>query len=174
MQREKKIRDAQEFGEKFKGLGCLFLADFVGMDVAQMTKVRKDLKKINADFKVLKNSVLRIASQGTPVEALKDRFVGPNAVIIGPDDAQQVAKLLVSMGKDIPSFKIKAGLIGGRVIEPSEVAKIATLPSKQALLGQLVGLLKGPEMRLVTVLSHSLSRLLGTLNAIKEKKEKEA
>jgi large subunit ribosomal protein L10 len=174
MQKERKIRDAKEFAEKFRESHCLFLADFLGMNVAQMTRVRRELKRVNAEFKVLKNSVLRIASRGTPVEVLKERFVGPNVVILARDDAPEVAKVLTTISKDIPNLKIKAGLVGGRIVEPQDVARIATLPSRQVLLAKLVGTLEGPEIRLLFVLSHSIARLLATLNAIKEKRQKEA
>lgn len=172
MERARKIKEAKEFGEKFKDPETLFLTDFVGMSVAQMTRVRKELKRIDAQFKVVKNSVLKIASKGTPVEKLIDRFVGPNAIVLSRNDPSKVAKILINISKEIPNFKVKVGLIKNRVIEGEEVGKIAALPSREVLLGQLFGLLRGSQVRLVNALSYNLFKLIATLNAIKEKKEK--
>jgi large subunit ribosomal protein L10 len=141
------------------------------MNVAQITKLRRELDNAGGEFKVTKNTLLRIASTGTQAEALKDDFVGPNAVVYSYKDPVAVAKVLASISKETPKLKVKSGLLGARKIGAQDIATLATLPSREVLIGKFLGLLIGMPQRLVGALSWNLTQLMLTLTAIKTQKE---
>jgi large subunit ribosomal protein L10 len=174
LERQKKEQVVEELGAKLKELNYMFLTEYSGMNVAQLTKLRRELRGVDAEFSVVKNSLLRIASEGTKAEALKDRFAGPNAIICINKDPTSTAKVIAGLSKEMPNLKLKAGYLGDRAISVEEILKLATLPSREALIGQLMGLLQGMPQRLVYVLSGNLNKLMWTLNAIKTKKEEAA
>lgn len=171
MEKQKKHKVVDELSAKLKNLNYMFLTDYSGMNVAQVTRLRRELRNVGVEFNVVKNTLLRIASQGTRAEALKKEFVGPNAIITIPEDPVSAAKVLAGVAKDMPKLKLKAGFLKDKVISPEEILKLATLPTRDVLLARLVGLLQGMPQKLVYVLSGNTSKLMMTLNAIKMKKE---
>ena len=174
MERQKKEQVVGELEERLKKLDSMFLAEYSGMSVAQMTKLRRELRNVGVEFNVVKNSLLRIASAGTKAEALKDKFFGPNAIICINKDPSAAAKVLAGVAKEMPNLKLKAGYLGAKVITVADILKLATLPSKEQLVSQLLGLLQGMPQRLVYVLSGNLNKLVWTLSAIKTQKEEAA
>ena len=174
MERQKKEQVVEELGAKLKGLNYMFLSEYSGMSVAQLTKLRRELRGVDVEFSVVKNSLLRIASTGTPAEVLKDQFTGPNAIICINKEPTSAAKVIAGLSKEMPNLKLKAGYLGNRVINAEEILKLATLPSREAMIAQLLGLLQGMPQRLVSVLAGNLNKLMWTLNAIKTKKEEAA
>jgi len=170
LRREEKQRLVAELHEKFKSVKAVILTDFTGLDVAQLTRLRRQLQEQGMEYKVVKNTLLRRASQQTALEALAEHFVGPNAIVLSYEDPVLPAKILVDFAKEEPELEIKAGFVEGRVLEPKEVRALANLPPREVLLGQLVGLLKAPLARLVGVLGAPMRELLGVLQAIKEAK----
>ena len=171
MERKTKEGVVNELGSKLKQANAVFLAEYSGMNVAQMTRVRRELEQAGAEFKVTKNTLLRLAASGTDAEALRDQFTGPNAVICSYTDPAAVARLLSSIAKEIPFLKVKSGVFGRQRLGPDDLVRLATLPSREVLLGKLLGLMKSPPRRLVGVLAANLNRLMWTLNAIKSQKE---
>ena len=161
----------EELEGRLKRAGALFLAEYSGINVAQLSKLRRDIDNVGGEFKVVKNTLLSIASAGTAAEVLKDEFKGPNAVIYCYKDPVGVAKVLAGVTKDLPKLKLKAGLLGTKRIRAEEVATLATLPPKEVLVGKLLGVLLGMPQRLVGTLAGNLTQLMLTLNAIKTKKE---
>jgi len=171
LERQKKTEVVEELGSKLRELDCLFLADYSGMNVAQVTKLRRELRNVGTEFTVVKNTLLRIASKGTKAEALYDKFDGPNAIMCTNADPIGPAKVIAGLAKEMPNLKMKAGYIGTRTITAEDIQKLATLPSRDVLLGKLVGLLKGQPTRLVYALSGNLNKLMLVLNSIKAQKE---
>ena len=171
MERQKKVKVVEELGSKLKELDCLFLADYSGMNVAQVTKLRRELRNVGTEFTVVKNTLLRIASKGTKAEALYDKYDGPNAIICTNGDPINAARVIAGMAKEIPNLKMKAGYIGNRTITAEDILKLATLPSRDVLIGKFIGLLKGQPARLVYALSGNLNKLMLVLNSIKAQKE---
>ena len=171
MERKAKEKVVDELDEKLKRAGAMFLAEYSGMNVAQISKLRRELGNVGGEFKVAKNTLLKIAAAGKRAEALKDEFTGPNAVICSYKDPVGVAKVLAAVSKDVPKLKLKAGLLGTQRIGPQEILTLATLPPKEVLVGKLLGLLLGLPQRLVGALSGSLMQLLLTLRALQAKKE---
>jgi large subunit ribosomal protein L10 len=143
------------------------------MTVAQITRLRRELRNVDAEFTVIKNSLLKIASKGTKAEALQDKFDGPNAIMSIYKDPISAARVVASIAKEVPNLKLKAGYLGERLITADEILKLATLPSREVLLGKLVGVLKGQPARLVYALSGNLNKLMLVLNSIKNQKEQQ-
>lgn len=168
--RREKERLVAELHEKFKEVRAVILTDFTGLDVAQLNRLRRQLQEKGMEYRVVKNTLLRRASQRTALEALAEHFVGPNAIVISYDDPVLPAKILVEFAKEEPELQIKAGFVEGRVLEPKDVKALATLPSRELLVGQIVSLLKAPLAMLVGVLQAPMRELVGVLQAIKEGK----
>ncbi len=171
MERKAKQKVIEELEAKLKRASAIFLAEYSGMNVAQTTRLRRELNNAGGEFKVVKNTLLTIASKGTSAEALKDEFAGPNAIIYSFKDPAAVAKVMSSVTKDMPSLKIKSGLLGIRRMNAQEVAVLATLPPKEVLVGKLAGFMLGFPQRLVGTLAANLVQLMLILTAIKSKKE---
>jgi len=170
LERKAKEKVLEELGDKLKRAGALFLAEYSGMNVAQISKLRRDLDNVGGEFKVAKNTLLKIASTGTGAEALQD-FAGPNAVIYSFKDPVGVAKVLTATAKDVPKLKLKSGLLGNKRLSGPDIATLATIPPREVLVGRLLGLMLGLPQRLVGALSWNLMQLMLTLNAIKTQKE---
>ncbi|MCX5812870.1 MAG: 50S ribosomal protein L10 [Proteobacteria bacterium] len=171
MERTKKKKVVEELGAKLNRMNSMFIAEYSGLKVSQMTKLRKELRNVGVEFSVVKNTLLNIASEGTRAQALKDKFSGPNAIVCIYKDPVSAAKTIVSFLKEMPQLKLKAGFLGEQVIRPEDILKLATLPSREVLIAKLLGLLQGVPQRFVYVLSGNLNKLMITLNAIKTKKE---
>ncbi len=171
MERKTKQAVVEELGARLKRAKALFLAEYSGMNVAQMTRLRRELSQSGGEIKVAKNTLLRLAASGTAAEAVRDQFTGPNAVIYSYKDPVGIAKLLSAIAKEIPFLKVKSGLLGRQLLGPEDLTRLATLPSKEVLLAKLLGLMKGTPQKLVGVLSANLNQLVWTLNAIRSKKE---
>lgn len=170
MERQAKQKVVEELGDRLNRAGALFLAEYSGMSVAQISKLRRDLDNVGGELKVAKNTLLKIAAAGTQAEALADQFAGPNAMIYSYKDPVGVAKVLAGIGKDVP-LKLKAGLLGKQRLSASDITSLATIPPKEVLVAKLLGLMLGLPQRLVGALSGNLMQLMLTLNAIKSQKE---
>jgi len=171
LERKKKEKVVEELKAKLANLNAMFLAEYSGTNMTQMTKLRRELRNVDVEFNVVKNTLLKIASGGTKAEALQDKFSGPNAIVCINKDPSAAAKVLSGFAKDIPNLKLKAGFLGNRVITAEEILKLATIPSKEVLVGRFLGLLQGMPQRLLYVLSGNMNKLMMTLNAIKIQKE---
>jgi large subunit ribosomal protein L10 len=171
LERQKKEKVVEELKAKLANLNAMFLAEYSGTNMTQMTRLRRELRNVDVEFNVVKNTLLKIASGGTKAEALQDKFTGPNAIICINKDPSSAAKVLSGFAKDIPNLKLKAGFLGNKIITVEEILRLATIPSKEVLVGRFLGLLQGMPQRLLYVLSGNMNKLMMTLNAIKIQKE---
>jgi large subunit ribosomal protein L10 len=160
-----------ELQKKLKAANALFLTEYSGMNVAQISKLRRELDGAGGEFKVAKNTLLKAAATGTQAEGLKDQFSGPNAMVYSYRDPVSVAKVLAGVAKEMPKLKVKLGLLGMQRLGPQDIANLATIPPKDILVAKLLGLMKGMPQRLVGTLSASIMQLMLTLTAIKSQKE---
>lgn len=148
----KKQSDAEELKNKFEKSKLVILADYRGINVDDITKIRADLRKTDSEYLVAKNSTLRFAVKGTEVEGVSEYLEGPTAVVFSYDDYVAPAKVLYDYAKDSEFYKIKAGIMDGKVISKEEVIKLAKLPSKEVLLTQLATVLLANIRNLAVVL----------------------
>ncbi|RLB30043.1 MAG: 50S ribosomal protein L10 [Desulfobacteraceae bacterium] len=153
------------------GKACgTFLVDYQGLNVDELTKLRRELRKKGIEFQVVKNRLLLIASQDTEADILRDYLAGPCALAITYDDVVTPAKVLTKFMQDYEALEIKIGQINGKLVELSAIKRLAQLPSKEVLLSQLLFSLSGVPISFVRLLSEMPRRLINVLEAIKRQK----
>jgi len=135
-----------------------------------MTALRVVLRKSNAELRVVKNSLLSIASRETGFSALEEHFKGPLAVAITYGDVVETTKALVDFAKKNANLEIKAAVMGGKLLSREQLAILAELPSREVLIGKLLSLMVGVQTSLVRVLSGVPRNFVQVLDAYREKK----
>ncbi len=171
MAKEEKIQQVADFKEKLGKAQVAVFTDFRGIDAGQMTDLRAKLRSKQVEFKVIKNTIIRRATDDQ--EGFDKYCVGPTAVALGYSDPVAPAKALYEFSKENPNLKIKVGLFKDQILDESQVIDLAKLPSREVLLAKLLGVLNFPITGMVTVLQGTIRNFLLTLRAIEEKKEKE-
>ncbi len=152
--RERKQEDLKVLTEQFKNSTSAMVLSFNKLTVDKDQEFRNELRETGATYRVVKNTLARIAVEGTLLEGAKEHFEGVTSVATIDSEAVGLSKVIakyVKENKDI--FEFKAGIVDGKVVDFSEVQKIATLPSKEELIGKLLFLLNAPAQRLATVLN---------------------
>jgi len=150
------------------------IAEYRGMTVAEMTALRKKLRDVGAEFRVVKNTMIRLAAQGTPFQQLTDYFKGPTAVAFTQGDPVALAKAMKEHAAGSPKVVLRAGYFEGRALSAKEVQALADVPSREVLLARLVGGLSTPITRLVQALSGPQRKLVYALESIRKQKPVEA
>jgi large subunit ribosomal protein L10 len=138
---------------KLRSAEAIFLVDYRGLDVAEVSQLRRRLRDGGGELEVVKNTLLRRAAVGTEGERLSDLFSGPTALAIAKGDAVAPAKVLTEFAKDVPKLVLRAGVLSGRRLEKAEIAKLASLPSLNELRSRLLLALQGPSAKLVRLLA---------------------
>lgn len=156
-QKEKAV---EELAAKIKEAKIVLLTDYRGISVEDVTTLRADLRKNDSEYKVIKNNITRRALDKCGYEGLDELLVGPTAVVMNNEDYLEAAKTIYNFSKDNDFYKIKGGIIEGKVMSAKEIITLAKLPSKETLIGMLAGALLG-----------NISKLAVALNEVKAQKE---
>ncbi len=167
---EKQI-ELQQLTDAFHGTDTAVLVDYRGVKVPQVTDLRQKIRATGSQYLVVKNTLAKRASAGTPFEALSAHFVGQTAVVFTGKDPVAMAKTLTTALKDLPSASIKAAVVSGRVVPSAAVSELASLPGKPELYAKLLYVLNAPAQQLVTVLSAVQRDLVTVLSEVQKKKE---
>lgn len=141
---EKKKKIVAEIAEKLRESQTTVLVDYRGLNVAQITELRKQLREAGVEFKVYKNTLLRRAVEQVEMTELNDQLVGPTAIAFSKDDAIAPAKIIYNFAKENEALEIKAGVLEGSVVNADEIKALATLPSREGLLSMLLSVLQAP------------------------------
>jgi large subunit ribosomal protein L10 len=147
-----------------------FLVNYQGIDVATLNALRRDLRKVDTEFRVVKNRLLKLASRDTQTACIQEHFVGPCAVAVTHEDVVGPAKILVDRDRKLEHLKLKVGQIGGKVIGVEEIKRLAELPSREVLLSLVLGAMQGVPTSLVRVLNGVVLKLLYALKSIEAQK----
>ena len=160
-----------ELRERFSEAKAVILTDYKGMTVAELSELRRLLHGGGVDYRVVKNTLARIASQETPISIAKDSFKGPVAIAIGYKDPVMTAKKVIEFSKKNEKLRLSGGVIEGKLYNAGEVRTIADLPSREVLLSMMAGAFQAPASKLAAALSATVSSLAYALGALKAKKE---
>ncbi len=173
MNREEKQEFVKELHERLQQSNQFILSDYRGLKVEEINHLRHELKKFSVDYRVVKNTFLKRAAEGTPLDLLKDHFCGPTAIAIAKDDPVAPAKVFVGFIKKHPQLELKAGLYDQKEFDGAYIKDvISNLPTREELIGKLLFLLNATTLRFIQVLQGVPLKLLGTLAAIKEERER--
>ncbi len=166
---EQKQALVADLSERLKNACTGVVVSYEGINVADDTKLRKELREAGVEYTVVKNTLLSRAANDAGLEGLNSVLEKTTALATSADDYAAAARILCNFAKDHEFFKIKAGFVEGKVVEEAEVKELAKLPTKEVLVAQVLGGLNGPIRGLVTVLSGTIKGLVVALNAIAEK-----
>ena len=171
MNLEKKQKISEDLHTRFSKSAIVILTDYKGLDVAAVSELRRELRKENIEYQVVKNTLLTRAAEETDVAVIKDHFKGPIAVALSYDDPVAPAKVLTKFAEANDKLEIKIGVMNGKVLDLSEIKALSRLPSREVLLGQLLSVLNGVPTSFVRVLAEVPRSFLNVLTAIKDQKE---
>ncbi|RKY77313.1 50S ribosomal protein L10 [candidate division KSB1 bacterium] len=170
MVRPEKQLQVEQISKKFREANSVFLTDFSGLNVEEITKLRRSLREASVDFKVVKNTLARRSLQEVGYEEILDSLRGPTAFAFAMDDPVAAARIIMDFAKKTEKPKIKGIIFEGRVLDASEASMIAALPPREVLIARVVGGISSPLVGFVGGLQAILRNLVGVLNAVCEKK----
>jgi large subunit ribosomal protein L10 len=160
-----------EFAEKLKSAKAAFLADYRGLNVEQANALRRKLQSIGVEYRVIKNTLLRLAAKDTDVACLDGHLAGPTAITLVTEDPVAPAKALVEFAKQNNVFELKAGMLNGKLLAAADIKALAELPSREELLAKMLGSMSAPATNFVGVLAAVPRSFVQVLAAIKDQKE---
>jgi large subunit ribosomal protein L10 len=168
-----KIAVVSELKEKLSSTKGAVLTNYRGLNVAMDTKLRRKLREAGVEYRVIKNTMTRIAAKDAGIEGLEPYLEGPTAIAMSAVDPVAPAKILADFIKEnkLQALEIKAGLVEGKVIDANGVKALANLPAREVLIAQLLGTLQAPITGFVRVLNGIPSNLVYALEAIRQQKE---
>ena len=155
-----KKKEVSDLAEKMKQAKIILLTDYRGINVSDVTKLRAELRNSNSEYRVIKNNITRRALAEAGIEGLDSLLEGPTAVVMNNEDYLETTKAIYNYSKDNDFYKIKGGVIEGKVMTAEEIITLAKLPSKETLLSMLAGALLA-----------NISKLAVALDQVKAQKE---
>ena len=153
MPTQAKVTEVEDLKTRFDGVKTVVLTEYRGLTVQELGELRKQLRAVSAQYKVVKNRLARIAIKSSALEGLGTHLKGPTAVILSKEDPVAVAKALHAFARAHQALAIKAGYVEGQMLPPPELKALADLPSREALRAQIVGAIQGGLASLVGLIS---------------------
>ncbi len=174
MPRPEKVAVVESTIEAAEKASSIVLADFTGLNVEQITELRRKLRERSVEYRVIKNTLAHISFEKLGYHELTKYLKGPTVVAFGYDDPGEPVRIILDFSKKIDKPKIKAILFEGQLVPGEEAEKITQLPSRKQLYAMFVGGLNAPIVNFAGVLNGLLRKFVGTIDAIQKKKEEES
>jgi len=172
--RTEKENVVAELSARLKGVAGVFLADFRGLTVLEVHELRKLFRKAQVEYQVVKNTLVKRAIAGTPLEALKEHLKGTTALAIAKVDAVGAAKAALDFAKTNEKFKVKVAFVEGQTLLADGIKALSSLPSQSEMRAILLGMINTPAAKLMAQFNAPAQNLVGVLQAKVEKDEKAA
>lgn len=164
----------EEITEKMRSSKTFIVTDYRGLNVAQVTKLRAELRNAGVEYRVLKNTLMTIAANDIGLEGIQDYFKGPTAVAFGVEDAVAPAQILSKFAKTNDKLEIRAGVLDGKLISVEDIKALADLPPREVLLAKLANVMQSPISGMANVLQGPIRKLGYALVEIQKVKEQQA
>jgi len=172
MATQQKIDIVEQYTQKFKDAKSIFLADFTGLNVEDTNNLRREFRNAGVEYRIIKNTLAKLSFKNAGIEEMDGFLTGCTAFAIGNDDPVSPVKVIKEYKKKNKNanLQIKGCLFEGKVFGAEQSDALAELPTREVLLGQLVGMLQSPMSKLLSVLQATGQKLVGTLESLKEQK----
>jgi large subunit ribosomal protein L10 len=172
--KQEKATEIENLHERLRGASLAITTHYRGLTVLQMSKLRRELRAVDARYDVAKNTLTRRAIKETSFEKLDALLRGPTGLVTTGGDPVAVAKILVKYAEHHDKLKITGAVLDGAPLEAKAVADLAKLPSREVLLAQLLGLINAPASQLLRTIQEPGAQLVRLLGALQREKEKDA
>ena len=169
MKKSEKTALVEDLSSSFGRASIALVSEYRGMTAAESTEMRKRLRAVRGEMRIAKNTLVRHAIKGTKYEALDSTLGGQIGLILSYEDPVVLAKTFTSFGPLGDKLKLRGAVLDGKALTPAEVQALATLPSREVVFGQLLGLLNAPATQLVRLLNEPGSYLARVIDAIGKK-----
>ena len=166
-----KSKKVDEIKEKINKAQSVVLVDYRGLNVEELTELRKQYREVNVEYKVYKNTMMRFAFKDSGFEKFNEFLTGPNGIAFGYDDPIQAAKISSEFAKKYKNLEIKAGIVDGKIIDLDAITELASLPSREVLIAKVLGGFNAPIQGFANVLNGTMKGLVVALSAIAEQKQ---
>jgi len=170
MNREKKGEIVAQLTERLSQSPNIYLTDFTGVTVRSITDFRRKLRAAGVEYTVVKNTLALRAMKAAAVSGIEDVLAGPTAFVFAGEDPVIAAQVLTEFSKQHEQFAVKAGLVDGQQVTAADVKRLALLPPRDEMLGQLAGLMQAPLQSFVGALDGLLYQMVGVLDALREQR----
>lgn len=175
MNRQEKIKLVSELHKKLKLAKASFLVGYKGIDVKSISILRRQLREVDTELRIVKNRLLKLASRGTDTESIQEVMHGPSAIIISyTDDIVKPAKVLINFSRENERLRIKKGQLTGKVVEFEKIKQLSDLPEKEQLLAEGLSVMLAVPTSFVRVLNGVVVKFLNVLKAIEDKKRRDS
>jgi len=170
MPNNKNIEQVKELKETFSKAKAIYFTEYHGLNVGDITKLRSEFFKADVEYKVAKNTLIKLAAEQNMISGLDEVLIGSTAIAIAYDEPVAPAKVIKEFTKDNDLPRVKGILFDGEFLPGEAFKKLADMPSKEELLSQLVAMLNSPLQKLVSTLIAPIQNAVGVLNNLKEQK----
>ena len=164
-----KLEAVAALKEQFGDITDFFFADYRGLTVEQITDLRNNLRKLGAEFHVVKNNYAKIAFKQLEKDGLDEFMVGPTAITLVKDEAGPIAKALIDFSGEAP-VEVKGGFVDGIVFDPAQVEAFSKLPTRLELIQMLMSTMQAPARNMACALNDVTTKLVRTMDAVREQK----
>ena len=172
--RSQKEARVEELRKQLTSKSTVLLGDFTGMDVATATEMRQKLREASVEYRVVKNSLAKLAMEEAGFSALQEYMTGPNGFVMTDGDAAIAAKIMVEFETSKKTPQIRTGIIDAAVVTAADIRRIAELPSREVLLAQIAAGFQAPVAGLARLLNELSRKLVATLDAVAKQKGAES